>query len=164
MVVGHVDKRSGILFAGAVDHDVKDGKLVDQRTDCIRVCHVTRANQRLPTCALDLGRDAFQITRRARYQDKLRTGLRKSERDGGADASPSASDERQFAVYPERGQDRRRRQCRHRFLLVRLGFAANQRMTNGSGVSFAVLIQTLLVWRYSRIASIPFSRPTPDRL
>ena len=41
-----------------------------------------------------------------------------------------------------------------------LGGAA-QRSTKGLGTSLAVLIQTLLVWRYSRIASAPFSRPRP---
>ena len=38
------------------------------------------------------------------------------------------------------------------------------RITNGFGALPAVSIQTLLVCRYSRIASIPFSRPMPDRL
>ena len=37
-------------------------------------------------------------------------------------------------------------------------------ITNGFGAFPAVSIQTLLVCRYSRIASIPFSRPIPDLL
>src|SRR5579872_819256 len=38
------------------------------------------------------------------------------------------------------------------------------RITNGFGALPATSIQTLLVCRYSRIASMPFSRPIPDRL
>jgi len=40
----------------------------------------------------------------------------------------------------------------------------SHRITNGFGALPEVSIQTLLVWRYSRIASIPFSRPIPDLL
>lgn len=41
---------------------------------------------------------------------------------------------------------------------------AAHRITNGlSGVSRLVEIQTLLVSRYSRIASMPLSRPMPER-
>jgi hypothetical protein len=37
-------------------------------------------------------------------------------------------------------------------------------ITNGFAVIAPVLIQTLFVWRYSSIASIPFSRPKPESL
>ncbi len=40
----------------------------------------------------------------------------------------------------------------------------SHRITNGFGALPEVSIQTLLVCRYSRIASIPFSRPIPDLL
>jgi hypothetical protein len=43
------------------------------------------------------------------------------------------------------------------------GFATGQRMTKGlAGTSVAVEIHTLLVSRYSRTASMPLSRPTPE--
>lgn len=38
------------------------------------------------------------------------------------------------------------------------------RITNGFGTFPAMSIHTLFVCRYSRMASIPFSRPIPDRL
>lgn len=39
-----------------------------------------------------------------------------------------------------------------------------QRITNGLPVAAPVLIQTLFTCRYSRMASIPFSRPRPESL
>src|SRR5581483_11567775 len=38
------------------------------------------------------------------------------------------------------------------------------RITNGFGALPAMSIHTLLVWRYSRMASMPLSRPIPERL